>query len=289
MNFQIGVALRSELYEPGHIRELLPEIERSNFSSIWYPDVSGYDSLDLVVYTLGKTSAPKVCTGVLRVLEWEKNQLLRRLRVVASLGDGRFVLGVGSGSERGGATISELLSRAEWLVSQLPPDNRPQLYYAALRREMFKKGLEKGNGVLLNFFTREHLRGLLSAVGAVQPTKTVAGYLRVFFASDRTFAAGRMIEEFSRYNRIPAYASLFRDEGLDSSLQLGENAKLEKERLNMLGRVALLNPTQDELMAAIRGLRDAGLNLPVIYPMIYGSSDFRLKCIRELSGSIGAL
>jgi len=276
-----GVALRSEIYDPALIRRVAVLADSSEVDSIWYPDVK-YDAIELAALTLASTRRVVVGTGVIRLLEHDPDQVSRRAYLLNSWSAGRFVLGVGTGANLGARSVQALVAAHEKLRSAYPGSTKPVVVYSALRQGMYRAALSGADGVLFNFCSPAYLRRLLDKYPP-RPSFLTAVYIKAFYSENSALAKKMLVEEFRRYAQYPHYARMFLEMGVEPAVaSLREELPVPPE----LQDVVLLNPTANELAELIKKFRDAGVNLPVVYPYIFGDDDEKLRHFGEIFQSL---
>lgn len=267
-----GVALRSEIYDTSLIRRVAVLADSSEVDSIWYPDVK-YDAIELAALSLASTRKIRVGTGVIRLLEHDPDQVSRRAYLLNSWSDGRFVLGVGTGANLGARAAQALVAAHGKLRSAYPEHIKPFVVYSALRQGMYRVAVSNADGVLFNFCSPAYLEHIL---GSLPPRSgfLTGVYIKAFYSTNSALAKKMFIEEFRKYAQYPHYARMFSKMGVEAAVRsLREDLPVPSE----LKDVALLNPTEEELSTLIRKFTGAGVNLPVVYPYIYGDDEEKLK------------
>lgn len=279
---EIGVALRSEVFEPPLIKALAPELDHYSFTSVWFPDVAGYDSLELAALTLGGTRRVRVGTGVLRFYENEPNHFAKRVRTIQAASSNRLIVGVGTGSMHGAEAVRGI---REWVgaLRKLVGD-QTEIYVSALRRTMFLVASKTADGVLLNFCNPNHVSKLVEAMGSRPKKFSVACYIKVFFA-EKEFAAKRMFrDEFVKYDSYPHYHRLFEEMGVAQAIQtMKGSANIDQETYGQLSKIALYNPTDEELLGLVREFIGAGVDTPIVYPYVEGDGKYKSEVLGRLS------
>src|SRR6202007_2062189 len=95
----LALALRSTIYRPNDIVDLVRVAEKAGVDTIFFPDVpQGFDSLGLCAFAFAATESIKIGTGVVRPLEHSSKNLVRSIQTLQFLSNGRFILGAGTGN-----------------------------------------------------------------------------------------------------------------------------------------------------------------------------------------------
>jgi hypothetical protein len=168
----------------------------------------------------------------------------------------------------------------------------PEVFVAALKPLMATKSIEHADGLLLNYCSPEYAEGLVNKLGLRQTCKSVACYVKIFFAGHQETADKLLIEEFARYDRFPEYHKMFESEGISDTItsakeRLSDGRTQVPERLK---RVSLSNPSADELSSLLVEFRRSGINLPCVLPyfIIGESSEFKRQAVNLVFESLSA-
>jgi Luciferase-like monooxygenase len=283
---KVGFALRSTVFHPSMLAKIAPLLERAKIDSIWFPDVgASFDALDLCAVALGSTRRMRVGTGVIRAGEQDPARLAPRVRTLDMSSGGRFVLGLGSGGERGPAAVDGVVALAERLRADNPGERRTQIFFAALRGGMLRAAYASADGAILNFCPPSHVERI-SPRGAAPKRFTLACYIKLFFAESDADARRMLLGEVVTYDRIPAYHRMFEDLGVAGAIaSLGPDASTVPQRLL---DISLPNPTKLDVERFLLRFVHAGVTLPIVYPYVSGSEGYRLSVVKMLASTASA-
>jgi Coenzyme F420-dependent N5,N10-methylene tetrahydromethanopterin reductase and related flavin-dependent oxidoreductases len=281
-----GLALRSEVFEPSLIWKIAPKLDEQSFASVWFPDVAGFDSLELVALTLGATSRITAATGVLRFHEHDPAHMARRVITLNSASSGRLILGVGTGAMHGGEAVKGVRSWVESLRKLAGAETK--VFVAALRKSMFTAASLYADGALLNFCSPQHVLHLRENLRQARKGFLTACYIKLFY-SRKEFAARRMFfDEFLKYDSYPHYHKLFEELGAAESIQRIKSSENPSRDLEEpLLSIARYNPDKEEVRELVDEFRRSGVELPIVYPYVEGDADYKLEVIKELSQIFG--
>jgi alkanesulfonate monooxygenase SsuD/methylene tetrahydromethanopterin reductase-like flavin-dependent oxidoreductase (luciferase family) len=295
----MAVAFRSTAISPRTIVELAKRLDNlRSISHVFIPEGSqgGFTSFDICSACLAVSKRLRIGSGVIRILEHDPGLLARRLLTLQRLSDNRFVLGIGTG--RAGSdpklTIHSMVDRLrlaresfEEFVGDLPGVDMPETFIATLRKGIAKAVVGHSDGILLNFCPPEHARDIIRSLGDARRRLIVSCYLKIFYSKDEATANRMLIEEFAGYDHNPSYHKMFESAGVAQEI---ERAKLSLgSRGNVhpgenLTRISLANPTKTELAAYIGTFREAGVDLPCLYPYFEAGEDdaFKISKVEEM-------
>lgn len=175
---RIGLFLGSLAGQPAAVeREVLAEIERLGYGTVWYGEAVGREAFAHGAILLAATSRLVVASGIANVYARDPQAMATGARALAEAWPGRFILGLGVSHapmvERRGhrydkpvAVMREYLdamSKAAWRGPDAP---MPPVVLAALGPAMVRLAAERTAGDYLYFTTADHLRQVRSAMGA---------------------------------------------------------------------------------------------------------------------------
>jgi len=298
---RIGFALRHGVFSPSEIREVSTILDGDRrVRAVFIPDgKSGYEAIEIASSILSHTRRIHAGTGVIRLLEHDPAHLTRRVQTLQGFSSNRFLLGVGTGSPgpKPGISVMSTLERIEQLkkIFQSFPSGvqPPEIYVAALKAGIAKRAVGIADGLLLNFCSPQHAKGLIEAVKPQLASPIEFGcYLKTFYASASDETAKRlMVQEFLNYDSAPQYHEMFLQDGtadVISELRRDDGWKRGPVELpRELLKVSLANPTDDESHEYMRSFRRAGVTIPVIYPYFPTNEtpEFKLDTVKRIMES----
>jgi hypothetical protein len=277
---KVGFALRSTVFSIPTATKIAAVLEESATDSIWFPSVGqAFDALDMCGILLGATSRLQIGTGVIRTTDFDASRLLSRLHTLSEGSGGRFILGVGTGSEIGGQAVSKLVGLADKLHRDYPGDKRPPIFFAALKKRMLAAAYENVEGAILNFCPPSYVKSILPK-GTRKKGFRLACYIKLFFAESESTARKMLMSELRMYNDIPQYHTMFQEIGVSEAIgALHPDTPISKD----LSRISLANPDDDEIIRMVKEFYQSGVNLPIIYPYIKGDDAYKISIIKRLS------
>jgi alkanesulfonate monooxygenase SsuD/methylene tetrahydromethanopterin reductase-like flavin-dependent oxidoreductase (luciferase family) len=295
----LAVAFRSTVVAPKTIVELVKRLDSVRpLSHVFVPEGSqaGPASLDICSACLAVSERLHIGSGIIRILEHDPSLLGRRLLTLQQLSDNRFALGVGTGPAASDPKLTIRLmldclrltrERFEKFAGDLPGVDMPETFIATLRRGIAKAAVGHSDGILLNFCPPEHARHIIRSLGDARRRLIVSCYLKIFYSKDEATANRMLIEEFAGYDHNPSYHEMFESVGVAQEI---ERAKLSlRSHRNVhpsenLTRISLANPTKTELAAYVGTFREAGVDLPCLYPYFEAGEDdaFKISKVEEM-------
>jgi hypothetical protein len=296
---RLAVAFRSTALAPRTIVELAKKLDGvRSISHVFIPEHSqtGFKSIDICSACLAVSKRLHVGSGVIRILEHEPGLLARRLLTLQELSDNRFVLGIGTGPAGSDPklTIKSMIERLHAtkesftkLSAGFPRVRMPETFIAALRKGITNAVAGESDGLLLNFCPPEHVRDIVKSLGDKRRRLIVSCYLKIFYSRNLTTANRMLIEEFAGYDQNASYHKMFLSAGVaeeittaKSALRSGGTGSPSEKLLE----ISLANPSKTMLAAYVKKFRDAGLDLPCLYPYFEPGQDeaWKISKVEEI-------
>lgn len=313
----LGVALRDLLPPAGppsalpvrSIVELAKQAERLGYHSVWLPEGRGREVMTQLGALAIATNRIHLGTGIMPVFSRPPALAAMALATLDDLSNGRIICGIGVGhpgiTERGygqpfthpvravrefveivrlamtGDTVryaGKVFQVAEFTLESTPARVVP-IFIAALRGRMMRLAGQIGDGVLLNWATRERaarsaitVREAATAAGRPQGSVTVACFVRVC-VTDAVEPAREVLRRLiAMYAGMPAYASMFEESGFIREIQAiraawssGIDAAARAVSDRMADALGVIG-SAESCRAGIARFRESGVDIPVIYP-----------------------
>jgi hypothetical protein len=282
---KVGLALRSTVFSPSVIAKVIPFLEKSGVDSVWFPAVwQMFDALDMCGISLGKSKRLSVGTGVIRFTDYEVMQLLARLYTLSEGSGRRFILGIGTGAATGRPAIDGLIDFANRLRADYPEQQKPPIFFAALRQRILRAAYLNAQGAILNFCPPDYVQKIVPKDVDVKGF-TLACYIKLFFAEKDAVAKEMLVDEIRMYDSIPQYHAMFNEIGSSDSI-----SKLDPESArdipDDLLEISSANPNDDEVGRILERFGRVGVNLPIIYPYVSGDDKYKVAVAERLASVI---
>jgi alkanesulfonate monooxygenase SsuD/methylene tetrahydromethanopterin reductase-like flavin-dependent oxidoreductase (luciferase family) len=157
-------------------------------------------------------------------------------------------------------------------------DRRPKIVLGALGEEMLRLAGAEADGVLLNYLPASHAPWCVEQVRR-GGNATICANIHVG-VGDRAAAAHQARYDLFSYAVVDAYARSFTRAGFGDAVQAIRAAHLAGDRAGALAAVPdamadAINVVGDEALVrdTISAYRRAGVEVPVIFPLTWGSAD----------------
>jgi alkanesulfonate monooxygenase SsuD/methylene tetrahydromethanopterin reductase-like flavin-dependent oxidoreductase (luciferase family) len=269
--------------------------ERLGYAAVFLPEISGRDALAALAALAGETRELMLGTGVVPIRSRTTILTAMAAATVHERSGGRLVLGIGTGDLgrgaldvlRGEVHALRALFAGERIEHEggkvglgLDPGSRVPVWISALGPRAMRLAGEVADGLVLNWcppervaFARERVREGAEGAGRDPAAVTVAVYVRACIEQEERAALPALREAAGQYASYPAYARQLVASGLGAEAELAAAA----HRLGdpdgvpeaLVRAVALLGPRL-EALGRLGAYREAGADLPVVYPVPVG-------------------
>ena len=208
---RLGVWYPVDRLDGAGIRRLVRTVEDLGYSTLWYPEALGYESLSIASFMLANTTRLIVGSSIANIYARDPFTTRRGLITLSSLYDDRFILGLG-------VSHAPMVERVRGHVYDKPvpamrryldgvyekPSNAAEwpVMIAALGPLMLKLAAERTAGALPYNVTPEHTR---EARGALGPGKLLVVEQKVCLETDAATARGLARHELGRYMSLANY------------------------------------------------------------------------------------
>ena len=193
------------------IRRLLRTAEDLGYSTLWYPEAVGYESLSVSGFMLANSTRLVIGSSIANIYARDPFTARRGLRTLSALYDDRFILGLGVShvplveGVRGHVYDKPVPAMRRYLDGVYEkPSNLGEwpVLIAALGPLMLKLAAERTAGAVPYNVTPKHTREARAALG---PDKLLVVEQKVCLETDPVAARGLARRELHRYMTLPNY------------------------------------------------------------------------------------
>jgi probable F420-dependent oxidoreductase len=293
-----------------HTAALIKWAEDQGISDGWFSDAGAPDSLTSIAALAHHTRSMRIGVAVTPVYTRTPAVLAATAEAISQVLPGRFVLGLGSSSQTimgqwNGIPLDRPLTRVretaimvramlsgqksdfslETLSSkgyrQMPCENPPPIYLAALRSKMIEMAAEVGDGVIFNLWPRgalprmmEHVRIGAERAGKDWRNVEIVNRAMVLVTDDK--AAGRDLfrAAFGPYYATPVYNAFLAWAGYGEAANAIREGWAQRDREktaaalsdDMVDEIAIIG-TADEVRQRLREDAEGGVHTHIIAPL----------------------
>jgi probable F420-dependent oxidoreductase len=208
---RLGVWYPIDRLDGAGIRRLLGMVEDLGYSTFWYPEALGYESLSIASFMLANTKRLIIGSSIANIYARDPFTARRGLCTLSSLYDDRFILGLGVSHApmveklRGHVYDKPVPTMRGYLDGLYEaPSNAAEwpLMIAALGPLMLKLAADRTAGALPYNVTPEHTRKARATLG---PDKLLAVEQKVCLETDPVAARAHARRELHRYMAMTNY------------------------------------------------------------------------------------
>jgi probable F420-dependent oxidoreductase len=208
---RLGVWYPVDRLDAAAIRRLLRTVEELGYSTLWYPEALGYESLSLASLMLANTTRLMIGSSIANIYARDAFTARRGLKTLSGLYDDRFILGLGVSHApmvekvRGHVYDKPVPTMRRYLDGVYENESNAgewPLVIAALGPLMLKLAAERTAGAVPYNVTPEHTREARAALG---PDKLLAVEQKVCLETDAAAARALGRRELHRYMAMTNY------------------------------------------------------------------------------------
>ena len=243
--------------------------EALGYAAVFLPETGGRDTLATLTGLADETSSLLLGTGVIPIGSRTPKLAAMAAATVQERSGGRHVLGVGTGGSAAGALgrlrtyVEEVRSLVGGSVPgaalRLPLPIPVPIWIAALGPKATRLAGAIADGVILNWCTpervaeaRDAIRASAADAGRDPEACTISVYVRASF-TDRADEA--LLAAAGEYTSYPSYARQFEAMGVEPTARGAVDA-------------VCLRGDRAGARAQLEAYREAGADLPVVYPVL---------------------
>jgi probable F420-dependent oxidoreductase len=269
--------------------------EAAGYTDLWSGETAGPDGFTPLALSAAWTERARLGTGIVGVFQRGPALLAQEAAALASGSRGRFVLGIGSSSDRivegwNGIPFERPLSKVretlDFLQTALagertetgfkleaPPAERVPIVLAALRGKMLELAVERADGAFTNFLP---LGGLSKVTGQLQGAPEGFELLCRFFClpGEREEVEPLARFMFSSYITVPVYTNFYRWLGYGDQIDAMVAAWESGDRQGAAAAAPwelieemFIFGSPEQMKERIGAFVDGGITLPILTPI----------------------
>ncbi len=277
-------------------RQLVQRAEAAGYTDFWTGETSGPDGFTPLTLSAAWTERARLGTGIVGVFQRGPALLAQEAAALADASRGRFVLGIGSSSDRivegwNGIPFEKPLTRVRETVEFLrtaldgertasgfkleaPQAERVPIVLAALRGKMLELAVEQADGAFTNFLP---LNGLPKVTAQLKDAPEGFELLCRFFClpGEREQVEPLARFMFSSYVTVPVYTAFYRwlgyGEQIDPMVAAWEagdrKAAAAAAPWEAIEEMFLFG-TPEEMKERLASFVAGGVTLPILTPIV---------------------
>ncbi len=275
-----------------HVRQA----EAAGYTDLWSGETAGPDGFTPLALSAAWTERARLGTGIVGVFQRGPALLAQEAAALASASDGRFVLGIGSSSDRivegwNGIPFEKPLSKVRETLDFLdtalagertatgfkleaPPAEPVPIVLAALRGRMLELAVERAAGAFTNFLP---LGGLPKVTAQLEDAPEGFELLCRFFCipGEREQVEPLARFMFSSYITVPVYTAFYRwlgyGEQIDPMVAAWEGGDRQAAAAaapwELIEEMFIFGPPE-QMRERLAAFVEGGITLPILTPIV---------------------
>lgn len=276
--------------------ELVKRAEAAGYTDIWSGETAGPDGFTPLTLSAAYTERVRLGTGIVGVFQRGPALLAQEAAALADASRGRFVLGLGSSSDRivegwNGITFEKPLSKVAETVDFLrtalagertstgfkletKPAHEIPIMLAALRGRMLELAVERADGAFTNFLPLSGLPQVTAQLdGAAADFELLCRFFLLPGEREQVEPVARFM--FSSYITVPVYTAFYEWLGwgeqiapmLDAWKAGDRKAAAAAAPWEAIEEMFIFG-TPEEMKARLAEFVDGGITLPILTPIV---------------------
>jgi probable F420-dependent oxidoreductase len=275
--------------------ELVKRAEAAGYTDLWSGETNGPDGFTPLALSAAWTEQARLGTGVVGVFQRGPALLAQEAAALADASGDRFVLGIGSSSDRivegwNGIPFERPLSRVRETLDFLrvalegertasgfklesAPAQRVPIMLAALRGKMLDLAVERADGAFTNFLPLGGLPGVTAQLGgAPEGFELLCRFFCLPGEREAVEPLARFM--FSSYITVPVYAAFYRWLGYGDEIdpmiaawESGDRQGAAAAAPWELIEAMFIFGSPEEMKERIGAFVEGGITLPILTPI----------------------
>ena len=215
---RLGVWYGTDRLNGSQLRDFVRAVEKSGYSTLWYPEARGYESMSLAAFLLSGSEKLTIGSSIANIYARDSFTAQRAVVSLNALYGERFILGLGVShipmveGLRGHRYDKPLAAMGAYLdgINKGAPAGESPVMVAALGPKMLALSAAKSRGAVPYNVTPQHTAQAAAILG---PSKWLAVEQKVLLETDPAKARALGRKELSRYLVLPNYRNSWLRQG----------------------------------------------------------------------------
>jgi len=276
--------------------ELVKRAETAGYTDFWTGETAGPDGFTPLALSAAWTREARLGTGIVGVFQRGPALLAQQAAALADASDGRFVLGLGSSSdrivegwnqipfERPLSKVRETLDFLEPALAgertetgfklEQKPAHRIPIVLAALRGKMLELAVERADGAFTNFLPLAGLPKVAAQLGeAPEGFELLCRFFCIPGEREQVEPLARFM--FSSYITVPVYANFYRWLGYGEQIEpmveawdAGDRQAAAAAAPWELIEEMFIFGTPEQMKERLAAFVAGGITLPILTPIV---------------------
>jgi probable F420-dependent oxidoreductase len=276
--------------------ELVRRAEAAGYTDLWTGETAGPDGFTPLALSAAWTERARLGTGIVGVFQRGPALLAQQAAALADASQGRFVLGIGSSSDRivegwNGIPFERPLSKVRETLDFLDvalkgertesgfkleqkPTHEVPVVLAALRGKMLELAVERAAGAFTNFLPLAGLPKVTAPLtGAPEGFELLCRFFCIPGEREQVEPLARFM--FSSYITVPVYANFYRWLGYDEQIEpmvtaweAGDRQAAAAAAPWELIEDMFVFGTPEQMKERLAAFVAGGITLPILTPIV---------------------
>ncbi len=276
--------------------EYVKRAEAAGYTDLWTGETAGPDGFTPLALSAAWTERMRLGSGIVGVFQRGPALLAQEAAALADASEGRFVLGIGTSSDRivegwNGIPFEKPLSKIRETLEFLRPalagertetrfklETKPQyevpIVIAALRGKMLQLAVEKADGAFTNFLPLDGLPQVVEGVeGAPEGFELLCRFFCLPGTREEVEPLARFM--FSSYITVPVYTEFYKWLGWGERIQpmldawdAGDRQKAAAEAPWEAIEQMFIFGSPEEMKERLEAFVAGGITTPILTPVV---------------------
>jgi probable F420-dependent oxidoreductase len=208
---RLGVWYGTDRLDGPQLREFVRTVEKTGYSTLWYPESRGYESMSLAATLLSSSEKLVIGSSIANIYARDSFTAQRAMLSLNKLYGDRFILGLGVShipmveglrGHRYDKPLGAMAAYLDGINKGAPAGEFPPVMVAALGPKMLALSAAKSRGAVPYNVTPKHTAKAAAILG---PSKWLAVEQKVTLETDPEKARAIGRKELARYLVLPNY------------------------------------------------------------------------------------
>src|SRR5215475_1780432 len=205
---RLGVWYLTDKLDGSQLRDFVRIVESNGYSTLWYPESRGYESMSLATWLLSNSEKLAIGSSIANIYARDSFTAQRAMVSLNALYGDRFILGLGG--HRYEKPLAAMSTYLDGINKFAPSGELPPVVVAALGPKMLALSAVKSRGAVPYNVTPQHTAQAAAILG---PSKWLAVEQKVTLETDPAKARALGRKELSRYMVLPNYRNSWQRQG----------------------------------------------------------------------------